>query len=911
MAKLPRKSDLGGLPSARTGRPIARYDVSAIGRGAQDLGRGIAQLGAGIQSANSNVDPTQKFEAESKFQEFKWNEKLALDDAMRNVEPGQAGGFANQWADSYQERARAFKQGLPDALKPQYDNKLYGAERSLFGTAANFARQEQKRFSLGKIDEISETYLTRARSAEPLADIKKDFDELVNTNQFLTAIDRDIVKRKAYSEFEGAALETRWLQGDDVERAKILRDLRGEVPEDTAKPQRKRASFADASRASISTRLETGKADPLEGVANISADSAGTRSYGNFGLNSQKGGSIFDFTKTYGKKFGLTAEPGTPEFDAQWRNAAGSAPVELHDAEMRWYADNVTSGVSSKLTGAGVPETLASDPRVQAYFADRMVQQGPASIDGMKKHKSRIKAAADHANGDPVEFLATITELDRAALTSDFPTALQTGVYSERGHDTRLDGRLRLALGVEDGADTALQDATGEAYRGPYANLAPEKRYTLYMKFRDEFRAKQRESAILNGRLPVDPGSSEDRKTIDDTFEKTAVIDGLIQRQWTASDTLARLADKTSYVPERAVETLRGMATNGEADDRHYAYQTLGRIMRVRPGALQTSGGQGLSKSLSDEVETFNTLVSDLGIPPDEAITRIDEMRSPDFKARQSSLKKEAADLVKDLSLNDITQQYGWIFSRPDAGGSDRRASFMLDAYRDAVAYHFSRTADPGLAKKVALNEMMRAYSVSNITGNKRLMRNRPENFYPPISNEANSDPSYQYFSDDLVRTVNLAAGRLQEVDTNINPELRAVVGGQRQDVERGDQIPLEDIYLEANSQTLADIAAGIPYPSYGVVWRQKDENGIPALVSAQRPFVVDVKAARARESAARRMATSERVRQEVEREKTKEEDPARRAYLALRDRIMQELETPDDEKLIPGRDEYGSPIAP
>lgn len=218
----------------------------------------------------------------------------------------------------------------------------------------------------------------------------------------------------------------------------------------------------DAALAAISVRLETGGTDPLRGVSQVASDAGGTKSYGNFGLNS--GGSVQQFVKEYGEPFGLTAKPGTAAFDRQWKNAAGAAPIELHAAEMDWYGKNVLADIKTKLTGVGLPDKVASDPRVKAYFADRSIQQGPASIDGMNKHKARIKSAYEAADGDVVTFLNNITEADRDALENDFPTALRTGVYSDRGHDTRLDGRLGMALSVGDKVRATRGEESLEGY---------------------------------------------------------------------------------------------------------------------------------------------------------------------------------------------------------------------------------------------------------------------------------------------------------------------------------------------------------------------------------------------------------------------------------------------------------------
>ena len=471
MAKLPTRESLGGLPAVptRPAKSLRGPDTRAIGRGVADLGRGVSKLSAALDVVATAEDREQEFETERRFQEFQWEQQQGLDTSMRDVEPGQANGFADQWAETYKASADEFARTVPDQLRGKYDLRLLGTERKFYGHAANFARGEQKRHSLAQIDDHSNAYYSRATAGEPLEDIRSDYTRIVETNPYLTPIEKDQVLRKGYGHLEETHIHGRIDRGDKLDD--IIRDIRGQTSDDAEKRQ---SRYQQSAR--ISARLETGVDDPLSGIANISVDAGKTKSYGNFGLNSQKGGSIFDFVKQYGEQFGLTAKPGTPAFDDQWRMAAASVPDDLHEAEMVWYGENVADGVAKKLANAGVPKKLVDDPRVQAYFADRVVQQGPGSIDGMAKHKKRIMAALSEADDDPADFLEAMTELDRKALTRDFPTALRSGVYSAKGHDTRLDGRLRLAL------ETAADKGPGRAYSGPYQHLSLDRRNVLVGK---------------------------------------------------------------------------------------------------------------------------------------------------------------------------------------------------------------------------------------------------------------------------------------------------------------------------------------------------------------------------------------------------------------------------------------------
>jgi hypothetical protein len=479
MAKLPTQESLGGLPSIPA-RPIATFDTTAIGKGVEGLGQGIAQIGAAAEAIKATKDRADEFETERRFQDFNWQHQQDLDAQMRQVEPGKADGFADQWAGGYKESAKGFLDTVPDALKPKYALRLDNSERKFYGDAAVFARTEQKRYSLEQLNDRSNSYYSRASSGEPLDAIQNDYKTVLDKNPYLTPIEKDAVIREGFGSLEDAQVRGRLARGEDP--AAILKDLKGEPakppldtsenPETRAKPFEGTAAGPDPNiaRAAISTQLETGKTDPLAGVANISRDSGGTKSYGNFGLNS--GGSAQKFVSEYGGALGLSGEPGTAEFDKSWKAAAAADPQGLHAAEMDWYAKHISSGIETKLVKAGIPAEVASDPRVQAYFADRSVQQGEESI---AKHARRIRAAADAAKGDPTLFLQRMNQADSAALQQDFPTALRTGVYSAEGHANRLNGRLQMALGVTDKA----AEPAPQYDLGPYKHLDSKTRSTL------------------------------------------------------------------------------------------------------------------------------------------------------------------------------------------------------------------------------------------------------------------------------------------------------------------------------------------------------------------------------------------------------------------------------------------------
>src|SRR5690606_40948854 len=134
---------------------------------------------------------------------------------IRCVEQRHADGFADTWADEYNERAREFFGTVPDHLKPKYDNKLFGVERDLYRSAATFSRNEQKRFALNSIkDDVS-----RLALSPDLDSARSDLDSLLQLTPYLTPIEKDEVRRKALDVLEEQNSEWRIKSGADLDES--------------------------------------------------------------------------------------------------------------------------------------------------------------------------------------------------------------------------------------------------------------------------------------------------------------------------------------------------------------------------------------------------------------------------------------------------------------------------------------------------------------------------------------------------------------------------------------------------------------------------------------------------------------------------------------------------------------------
>jgi hypothetical protein len=191
-----------------------------------------------------------------------------------------------------------------------------------------------------------------------------------------------------------------------------------------------------------------------QGIAYINkADTNGSHSYGNLGLNSRHKKMDSVWSTSAGKfwkeneHLGLKSAPGTPQADAEWVQAAHDHPAELRAAEEKWWDKTYLDPVKPGLKAAGVPDSISDNKKVQYYLADRNVQQGAGTMDS---HSNRFAQAALAAKGDPDRFIAAMSAIDRQKLEEDFPNALhpQDGskrAYSPEGHEHRLAGREAAA----------------------------------------------------------------------------------------------------------------------------------------------------------------------------------------------------------------------------------------------------------------------------------------------------------------------------------------------------------------------------------------------------------------------------------------------------------------------------------
>lgn len=156
MPKLPSSEDLSRPVSGRSGRAVASYDTSAIGRGVSNFGQGIqslaADLGTIADRRKNEVDQGQAFETQRRFLEFTAAQEDALNQAQQGAKPG-AFGFREDYTKTYQAKAKEFFATVPEQLKGEYDGKLFAIEDRLGGKALTFERTARKGYYTNTVND--------------------------------------------------------------------------------------------------------------------------------------------------------------------------------------------------------------------------------------------------------------------------------------------------------------------------------------------------------------------------------------------------------------------------------------------------------------------------------------------------------------------------------------------------------------------------------------------------------------------------------------------------------------------------------------------------------------------------------------------------------------------------------------
>ena len=401
----------------------------------------------------------------------------------------------------------------------------------------------------------------------------------------------------------------------------------------------------------MTSQMETGQPDLLVGSHQIAIDTpfngVSSKSYGFIGINSATG-SASRFAGMF-PEFGLTAKPGSAEFDRQWMNAVRSRPEEMVEAQIQYHRESV-AGPSRNLAEKHLPH-LANDGRLISFIEDARVQMGGFANPHIEKAKNAttVEEAIDIMSRSMIDNIG-----------NDFNKYLKKYPDRRQGLVNRVNRRREMALGSVTGA---LDDLGVPIYRGKVPDIRKD----------PEFRA---EMEFINGQIDDLPMSNAKKAQLKRSAEKLMVesaIGSLVQRDPSAALAALRSGQLDSSLDFDFTSRLEGDLVDGE---RRQVEQQAKAARSLMEKQIAAASKQREAEFKDAAFEAYKNFVANpLGQPrpTDEMMGML--TREQRFKVATAEAKAVAEDLVRTSSVEDLPSVMGSLFQSSNEGGAIETAA--------------------------------------------------------------------------------------------------------------------------------------------------------------------------------------------------------------------------------------------
>jgi hypothetical protein len=320
---------------------------------------------------------------------------------------------------------------------------------------------------------------------------------------------------------------------------------------------------------------------------------------------------------------------------------------------------------------------------------------------------------------------------------------------------------------------------------------------TLRKQRKDQISVQQTILELANDETSWNPYDSKQRNRVNDAY--VSVLDGEGAMSPAGQVAAGEIAMRTGFLPKNMFDAMRGVVVGDDPEILASSMELLSQILQRQPGAVDMHGGkEAVNGALSD----YRFYSQFMGAVP--AAERMIKNNSPESVAKRKNLSDAAKTAAKDLKPGDVISHLSARGVSAELGNPAQEAEMMTEfdkLFRDA----YVSTGEVGLAKNRALDEMSRIYGPNEITGNSRLMKFPPQNFYP--SSIENPD----YLTDQITQSVNeYVFGDEADWVTSYIPS--AVLFNNQK------WIPSDDIIILSDQTTREEVAAG-QAPSYNVMF--------------------------------------------------------------------------------------------
>jgi hypothetical protein len=755
MPKLVDATDLGGLPAVRASTPISDGGLGAVADAANERarlalnqGNAFAGLGDSISRAALSLqdgwDKINAYGVQAQWEQFKTNEAKLYDEATREMQPGQAQGFADKWAAGYDQRAREFFANVPESLKPQYDvalrsyreNAYYGDGQS--SGALGFERGEQRRYALNSLGDVtSNALLPRVEQAAKLPDgdpdkpkqlqsIQEDGFKLVDDNPALTPVEKDEAKRKLKE-----VLQLSFAKALPASERQLVDPSTG--------------------RQTIAQRIvlvESGGDPTIENPASTAVGAGqfteGTwlSMVGKYRPDLIKGRSraqILEMRKD--PTLALDMVQRYSEENARYLGARGfgATPGNLYLAHFLGPQGAVAVlGSDQGTTGESIaPAAAKANPSVfyRVGSNGKVDFSQPKTVGEIRQWAAGKMAGAEHTDWSTVlDGISYDQKINIAQDAAKDLLAQQTVAAQQR--DNEYKGRINLLSNmILDGK--AGRTEIDQAYDGGSGWLTNAgdrgKLYELVEKVQKDGLTLARATQRVTGEGALNPFNDDDRRDIDTYYEKGVLGGGatLLDDDPQAATSLDQLVAKHGYVPKAAAAVLKMGMRSADGNQWNRAYSILDGLYQQNPAAVIDAIGADNAKKL----DVFRNLS---GVVPDDIVReKLNPFADPRVLDLQDKMEAQGRKIAASMDAATLTARFdkSWLpFSAPGAPVDAITNQAMLRDWQTEFAVAYGKTdGDEDKAAELAFKWLSYRWGATETGSHSYVMENPPERFFNDV----------------------------------------------------------------------------------------------------------------------------------------------------------------------------------
>lgn len=793
MAVLPTKFSISQQPSGRSGRVIAEYDTSAIGRGLSQLGAGISNLGADIraeQTVQEGIaadgsalremnDFVRSFDEDGDYGTF----SKRANDGLKSIGEKYASKISDprareRWLADYNQKAEGKRNQIADLGERKVrERRLVDAKSGLEGYQSLIADtnlSEDERNGAKRNAEASIAALEQGGLLSP-SEAQQWRENVISGGDFVYA-QREIERRGSAALTGGSVID------------RIIGVESGGNPN----AKNPKSSATGAGQFIDSTWLATVKShrpDLMEGrttaeVLALRNDGALSREMTQYLANDNA-----DFLRNQG-----IAPTDGDIYLAHFLGPRGAAQVIKADP-----TSSIASIVGQDVVNANPFLNGMSAADVRAWSGRKMGGRPEWYTNQTPENQRKLEQLAQSRDNELITQRTAQQKVMQQQANDDYrlrisvndPTLTQQDILN----DTRLDNGDKATL-----INTFNQEADTNA--GVQAIIG----------------------AISSGQsVAVNSFDANESKIAEKAYQRYVGSVGDEQRAL-ASDGFIR---STGYIPKSLEADIRAGATSSNPEAMATTMQTAINLSKLAPVGFSAMTGVD---DLRKKMDLYESYTHTMGLNPQQAAEKVIASNDPEQQRRRDAILKSepVKKLLKDTGSNDVAAIFDkGIFSRsPDVGGGVTEdqiqvgvnpiseAAIVADYKRILEDAIVEADGDQTVAKDVASRRFQTVYGTTGFSplSSNVVVRYPPEKAYP-----AGPDGSHEWIRQQAIEA--LGGEGIKATDIYLAP---LPDGGTEKDISAGKPARYQIFYTDPERGTLESL--NLPFYADPQVMRQQFE---------------------------------------------------------------------------------------